>query len=326
MNRRAFIAMVGGAAAWPLAGRAQHSGTLVIGWLAIPTAEGYRDQLAAFRDGLREQGFAEGRNVTVEYRWAEHQVQRLAQLAADLVGRGVAVISCGGGTATALAAKAATSTIPIVFAIGADPVRAGLVGSVSRPEGNITGVAGLTDALITKRLEVITELLPGIRVIGVLLNPRNPNSMVRSSDLSAAAQGFGRQIRFVYADAPTELNTALVAAVEQRIEALIVQNDPLFISQDDEIAQLAMRHRLPTIHESRDYAAAGGLMSYGPSITERYRLLGRYTGRVLKGNKPADLPIQQPTKFELVINLKTAKALGLEVPPSLLARADSVIE
>jgi putative ABC transport system substrate-binding protein len=327
LHRREFITLLGGtAAAWPLAARAQQPAIPVIGWLGSTAAEGYRDRVAEFRTGLREQGFVERQNVAVEYRWADDHSERLPQLAAELVARRVTVVVVGGGSAAALAAKAATATIPIVFALAADPVRAGIVTSLSRPEGNITGIVGFTDALIAKRLELAAELLPNITVIGALLNPNNPNAESRSSDLRAAAGVLRRQIRFFHASSPDELERAFKTAAEQRIGALIVQNDVLFISRRGQVAGLAIRHRLPTIQETREYADAGGLMSYGPSVVDRYRLLGNYTGRVIKGERPADLPVQQPTKFELVINLKTAKALGLTVPPTLLARADEVIE
>jgi putative ABC transport system substrate-binding protein len=326
LRRRQFITLLGGAAAWPLAARAQQPAMPVIGWLGSTSAGGQRHRVAEFREGLREQGFVERQNITIEYRWADDHNERLPQLAADLVASRVAVIVSSGGSAAALAAKAATATIPIVFAIAADPVRAGLVTSLSRPEGNITGVVGFTDTLIAKRLELVTELLPNVVVIGALLNPNNPNAESRSSDLRAAAGAIGRQVRFVYAGIPGELEKAFTTAVEQRLGALIIQNDLLFISRRDEVAGLATRHRLPTIQETREYAEVGGLMSYGPSISDRYRLLSRYTAKVLRGEKPADLPVVQPTKFELVINLKTAKALGLVVPTTLLARADEVIE
>jgi putative ABC transport system substrate-binding protein len=327
VKRREFITLVGGAVAWPLAARAQPAPALpVIGWLGASSAESWRDRLADTREGLKEQGFVERQNVIIEYRWANDHYERIPQLAADLVRQRVNLIVTGGGTATALAAKAATTTIPIVFAIAADPVRAGLVASLNRPGGNVTGIVGLTDALIAKRLELVTELLPNIAVIGALLNPNNPNSEARSRDLHAAAGVVGRQIRVLYAGNRGEIDKAFTSAVEQRIGALVIQNEILFIAQREQIVVLAARHRLPTIQETREYAAAGGLISYGPSIADRYRMLGSYAGRVLKGERPADLPVVQPAKFELVINLNTAKAIGLEIPPTLLARADEVIE
>ena len=276
--------------------------------------------------GLEDQGFLESRNIRIEYRWADNRNERLPQLAADLVRLRVKVIVAGGGTPAARAAKASTATIPIVFTNASDPVRAGLVDGLSRPGGNITGIVGFTDLLIAKRLELVMDLLPGTTVVGALLNPSNPNSPLRIRDLREAAEATGQEIRFIHAASTDELERAFAAAVEQRIGALIIQNDTLFISQRDMVVQLADRHRMPTIHETREYAAAGGLMSYGASVADRYRMLGVYAGRVLKGERPADLPVLLPTKFELIINLKTAKALGIDVPPTLLARADEVIE
>jgi putative tryptophan/tyrosine transport system substrate-binding protein len=252
--------------------------------------------------------------------------ERLPELTADLVARRVAVIVVGGGTSAALAAKAATTTIPIVFTIAADPVRAGLVRSLNRPAGNITGIVGFTDLLIVKRLELVTQLVPDAFVIGALINPRNPNSKNRVNDLRAAASALRLQISIVGASSGAEFDNAFATAVAQRAQVLIVQNDALFSSRPDQLAGLAMRYRLPTIFENHEDAVAGGLMSYGPSWKERYRVLGSYAGRILKGEKPADLPVQAPTKFELVINLRTAKALDLTIPPTLLARADEVIE
>src|SRR5262245_9796285 len=328
MRRREFITLLGGAAvAWPMAARAQPAPALpIIGWLGASSAESWRDRVADTREGLKEQGFVERQNVIIEYRWADDRYERIPQLAADLVRQHVNLIVTGGGTSTALAAKAATTTIPIVFAIAADPVRAGLVASLNRPGGNITGIVGFTDALIAKRLELVTELLPNIAVIGVLLNPNNPNSEARSRDLRAAAGVIGRQLRILYAVNRREIDKAFTSAADQRIGALVVQNETLFIARREQIVVLAASHRLPTILETREYATAGGLISYGPSIADRYRMLGSYAGRVLKGERPADLPVLQPAKFELVINLNTAKAIGLEIPATLLARADEVIE
>jgi putative tryptophan/tyrosine transport system substrate-binding protein len=326
VKRREFITLLSGAAVWPLAARGQQAAMPVIGWLSVTRAEGYADRVAAFNDGLNETGFGEGQNVVVEYRWADDHDERLSALAADLVRQRVAVLVAGGGTSTALAAKAASATIPIVFVIAADPVRAGIVGSLNRPGGNITGVVGFTDSLIVKRLELLTELVPGASIIGALLNRRNPNAENRSKDLQAAARVLGREIRFVWASSPDELDNRIAAAIEQRVGALVVQNDAMFTSHRDRIVELAARHRLPTIYETREEAMAGGLVTYGASTRFRYRQLGIYTGRILKGEKPGDLPIMQPTKFELIINLKTAKALGLPVPDKLLALADEVIE
>ena len=326
MRRREFIGLIAGAAAWPVAARAQHTVIPVIGWMSITSAGRYADRVVVFREGLKEVGLVEGQNVTIEYRWADDHHERLPELAAELVARQVAVIVTGGGTHTALAAKTATTTIPIVFTIAADPVRAGLVRSLSRPAGNITGIGGLTDMLITKRLEMLTELVPNASNVGALLNPSNPNSKNRLDDLRAAARVFGREIRLMGASSGGELDNAFVTAAAQGVQALVVQNDALFSSLPDQVAALAMRYRLPAIFENHEDAAAGGLMSYGPSWRERYRLLGNYTGRILKGEKPRDLPIVQPAKFELVINLKTARAFGLTVPPTMLTRADELIE
>jgi len=325
MRRREFMGLVG-AAVWPIAARAQHPALPVIGWIGIPSARQYADRVAAFLEGLKEMGFVENQNVTIEYRWADDQNERLPELAAELVARRVAVIVTGGGTPTALAAKAATMTIPIVFTIAADPIRAGLVRSLNRPEGNITGIAGLTDLIIVKRLELVTELMPSATVIGALINPGNPNSKNRAKDLRAATSALRRQIRIVGASSGAELDSAFAMAVAQGVQVLIVQNDALFSSRPEQLAGLAMRHRLPAIYENHEDAAAGGLISYGPSWKERYQLLGRYAGKILKGERPADLPVVQPAKFELVINAKTAKALGLTIPSTLLVRADEVIE
>jgi len=321
MRRRDFIkAVAGSGVAWPLIARAQQSPMPVVGWLGVTSARRYADRVVAFREGLKEIGFVEKQNVAIEYRWADDRNERLPEFAAELVSRRVGVIVTGGGTHTVLAAKAATTTIPIVFTIAADPVRAGLVQSLNRPGGNITGIAGLTDLLIVKRLELVTELMPNVSVIGALVNPGNPNSKNRANDLQAATTKLGRQIRIVGASSGAELENAFTMAVAQGVEVLIVQNDALFSSRSDQLIALSVRHRLPAIYENHEDAAAGGLISYGPSWKERYRLLGTYTGRILKGEKPADLPVMQPTKFELVINAKTAKTLGLTVPPTLIAR------
>jgi putative tryptophan/tyrosine transport system substrate-binding protein len=327
VDRRQFFVGLGAATAWPLATRAQHPAVMpVIGWIGIPSAGSYGGRVAAFREGLKDLGFVEGENAAIEYRWADGRNERLPELAAELVARRVAVIVTGGGTPAALAAKAATTAIPIVFTVAADPVRAGLVSSLSRPEGNITGIGGHTDMLIVKRLELLIELVPTAAVVGALLNSSNRNFKNRAEDLQAAARVLGRQIRIAGASNSGELDNAFRTVVAQGVQALVVQNDALFSSLPDELAGLAVRYRLPTVFENHEDAAAGGLVSYGPSWTERYQLLGRYTGRVLKGEKPADLPVVQPAQFELVINLKTARTLGVDVPLRLLQRADQVIE
>jgi putative tryptophan/tyrosine transport system substrate-binding protein len=327
MQRREFITVLGGAAVvWPFAARAQQPRLPAIGWLASTTAEGWADRLNIFRDRLKEAGFVEGQNLTIEYRWADDRNDRLPALAADLVSMRVSVIVCGGGTPTALVAKAATTVIPIVFVILADPVRAGIVDNLNRPNGNITGIASFTDQLITKRLELLAELVPNATTIAALLNPDNPNSQNRSKDLMVAARAIGRELRIVFASNASELEKAFSSAIEQRVGALVVQADAAFQSHRDQIVALASRSRLPAIYETRDEVIAGGLVSYGPSTTEGYRLLADYTAKILKGEKPQNLPVARPTQFHLIINLKTAKALGLTIPGTVLARANEVIE
>jgi putative ABC transport system substrate-binding protein len=326
MKRREFITLVAGAAvAWSFAARAQQA-MPVIGWLSSTTAEGYADRLNIFRERLKEQGFVEGQNLAIEYRWASDHNDRLPALAVDLVSRHVSVIVCGGGTPAALAAKAATTTIPIVFASSADPVRAGIVGNLNRSDSNITGVVSFTDQLITKRLELLAELVPSATIIGALLNPSNSNFQNRANDLQAAARSVGRELRIVLASNSTEFEKAFSSAVEQRIDALVIQNDATFTGHRDEIVTLAARNKLPAIYETREDAVGGGFVSYGPSTTERYRLLADYTASILKGERPQNLPVARPTQFNFIINLKTAKALGLAIPGTVLARADEVIE
>ncbi len=327
MRRRQFITFLGGAAVtFPLAGRAQQPAMPVIGFLSAASAQGYAAPLAAFRLGLREEGYSEGQNVTIEYRWAEDQLDRLPTLAADLVRRRVAVIVVAGGTSTALAAKAATTTIPIVFAIGGDPVQAGLVASLGRPGANVTGVVQLSQVLITKRLELAHELVPKAAVIAFLLNPNNPNAEIRVRDVREAAHTIGQQLRILYAGSEQQFDTAFATLVQEGIGALVVQNDPLFTNGRERLVALATRHAVPATYEYREFVLAGGLLSYGASVADTYHHVAIYTGRILKGAKPGDLPVEQPSKFDLVINLKTAKALGLAIPPTLLARADEVIE
>jgi len=326
VRRRTFIALLGGAAAWPVAARAQQTAMPVVGFLGGPSAAPYERYIAAVHQGLKEAGFIEQRNVAMEYRWADGQYDRLPALAAELASRRVAVIIPIGGAPATLAAKAATSTIPIVFNLGADPIQLGLVSNLSRPGGNITGIAMMTLEVERKRLELLHELAAGSSSIAVLLNPSNDQTQAQETDAQTAARFINRQILVLKARTEDEINAAFAELARERIGALLVGADAFFNSQVTLIVVLAARHAVPTIYPFKSYVDAGGLMSYGSSLLDAYRQTGVYAGRVLKGEKPADLPIVQPTKFELVINLKIAKALGIAIPPTLLARADEVIE
>lgn len=326
MKRREFIAIAGGAAAWPLvAVAAQQSAMPVVGFLGTGTAESTTLELRGFHQGLTEAGYIEGRNVTVEYRWSEGQSSRLSTLAADLVHDQVAVIAVT-GNAVALAAKTATTTIPIVFQVGNDPVAAGLVASLARPGGNLTGVTTLSAEIVAKRLELLHELIPTISSIALLINPNNRDSENLKRDAEMAAKSLGLQLHVVRAGATNEIDAAFKSLAQLQAGALIVAPDAFFNSRSEQLAALALQYAVPTVYQYRKFATAGGLISYGANITDAYRLVGVYTAQILKGEKPADLPVQQASKFELFVNLKTAKALGLSVPPALQARADEMIE
>jgi putative ABC transport system substrate-binding protein len=327
MRRRDVIALFGGAAlVWPRALRAQQKAMPVIGFLSSGSPGPNAANMAAFHRGLSETGYVEGQNLAIEYRWAEFRYDQLPGLAADLVGRKVDVIVTQGGIPSVQAAKSATSTIPIVFVVGVDPVALGLVASFARPGGNLTGVGMLTAELNPKRLELLSELVPQAGVISLLVNPTNPRAERLIADMQDAARAKGVQLPILKAGSETEIDAAFAALVDLHAGALVVGNDPFFNSRRERLVALASRHAVPAIYEWREFAVAGGLISYGTSLTSVYRQSGTYTGRILKGAKPADLPVQQPTTFELVINLKTATALGLTVPQALLARADEVIE
>ncbi len=326
MKRREFVSLLGGAAAWPMSARAQQAAMPVIGFLSGRSFDDSMEMMTALGQGLNEQGFAEHQNLKIEYRWGDGHYDQLPALAADLVRSQVAVILAVGSVPSPLAAKAATSTIPIVFVVGGDPVRFGLVATLNRPGGNVTGVSVLSGPLSAKRLELLRELVPRAGVIACLVNPNNPEAEGQLTDIQAAARTFGQELLVLNASTDDELHTAFATLARERATGLFLGNDAFFVLRRDQLAALAARHAIPAVYFLREFALAGGLMSYGDSLNEAYRLVGVYIGRILKGAKPADLPVQQSTKVELVINLKTAKALGLEVPPTLLARANEVIE
>ena len=328
MRRREFITLLGGAAAaWPLAVRAQLSAMPVIGYLGSGSPDEFVGRLRAFRQGLSETGYVEGKDVAIEYRWAENQYDRFPALLADFIRHKVTVIVAVTGTPPALAAKAATATIPIVFVTGGDPVALGLVDSLSRPGGNLTGVATLTVELAPKQLEVLHELVPTATIIALLVNPTNPtNAETISRDMQAAARTLGLQLHVLHASTERDFDAVFASLPRLRAGALVIGSDPFFNSQSQQLVALASRHAMPTMYPFREYAMAGGLISYGNTFADAHRQVGVYTGRILKGEKPSDLPIQQSVKAELVINLKTANTLGLTFPITLLGRADEVIE
>ena len=327
-KRRDFITLLGGAAAaWPLAARAQQTAAMpVIGYLGPESPTAFQSRVEAFRQGLGQTGYTEGRNVAIEFRWAESQHHRLPALAAELVARPVSVIVAPGGAPAALAAKSATTTIPIVFEMGADPVAIGLVQTLNRPGANITGVTSLNVQVTPKRLEILHEAVPAATLIAVLLNPTSPTANSQLRNLQAAASGLSVRLHVLHASNVGEFDEVSAALAQFRPGALVVSSDTFFATHSAQLAALAVRHSVPAIHQSRDFAIAGGLMSYAGSFVESHRQAGIQTGRILKGDRPAELPVEQITKVQLFINLKAAKALGLEVPATLLARADEVIE
>lgn len=328
LKRREFITLIGGAAAvWPRAAAAQQPATPVVGFLAVAPPEAIAMRLRAFREGLSTAGYIEGQNVRIQYRWAEAHTGRLPELAARLADEQVAVLVAAGGTASALAAKAATASIPIVFGIAADPVSLGLVASLNRPGGNVTGVTSLNIELAPKRLELLHELLPSVSVVGLLINPAVP-ALAEPASLSSqtTARALGLQLHVLHASSERDFDDVFASLVRLHAGALVIAPDNMFTAHSKQLAALTVRHGLPAIYEFREFAAAGGLISYGSSEIEYYRLVGTYAGRVLKGDKPADLPVQQSTKVELIINLGTARTLGITVPLPLSGRADEVIE
>jgi len=326
MRRREFISIAAAATAWPFVARAQQANMPVVGFLSTRAPEESADVVEAFRSGLKERGFVDGQNVKIEFRWAHGDYGHLPALASELVRAQVAVIAALGGDPSALAARAATTTIPIVFAVGSDPVKEGLVESFNRPGGNLTGVTTFTNLMEPKRLALLRELAPGVPVMGALVNPKFPPAAAQARDIEEAGRAVGQRIVFANASADAELDGAFETLVKAGIGALMVTADPYFDTRRDRIIAFAARQRLPAIYQFRQFALAGGVLSYGLSFTDVYRQAGRYTGMVLKGTKPADLPVDQITKFELVINMKTARALGIKISDNLLSLADEVIE
>jgi putative ABC transport system substrate-binding protein len=325
MRRREFISLLGGAATWPLAAPAQQTAMPVIGFLSTGSPDMSTQLVAAFRQGLNEIGYVEGQNVAIEFRWARGDSDRVPGLAKELIGRRVNIIFTS-DTSASVAVKTATATIPIVFQVGGDPVKLGLVGSLNRPGGNITGVSQFANVLEGKRLELLHELLPAANAIGFLINPNSPNADSQIRDAREAARTFGLKLAILNASGERDFETAFASLVQQGIGALLLGADPLFFSRRDQLVSLAARHAIPTIYSFREFAAVGGLMSYGNSVTDAFRRGGVYTGRILRGEKPADLPVDQATKFQFVINMKTAKALGVKISDNLLSLADEVIE
>ena len=327
MRRREFITLLGGAAAWPLAARAQQPAMPVVGIINAGSPETSVSRVTAFRQGLGELGYVEGQNITIDYRWAEGRYDRYPEMVADLIRRKVSVIATGASGPAAFAAKAATSSIPIVFGVGEDPVRLGLVASLARPGGNVTGVNFFTAEVAAKRLGLLRELAPRTTRVAVLVNPANAASAESTArDVRAAAPALGLQVQMLNAATVREIDTAYASLVRERADALVVAGDGFFNSRRVQLAMLAVRHAIPATYSVRDYPEAGGLISYGTSFADTFRQIGIYCGRILKGATPADLPVLQSTKFELVVNMQAARMLGIEVPPMLIARADEVIE
>jgi putative tryptophan/tyrosine transport system substrate-binding protein len=328
MRRREFVKIIAGSAigTLPLPSYAQQAAMPVVGFINAASAENFKRQVAAFLEGLAQHGYIDGENVKVDYRWAEGRYDQMPPLITELLSRKAAVISVTGSTAAVQAAMAATRTIPIVFVIGGDPVKFGLVASLNRPGGNVTGVSFLVNLLVAKQLGLLHELIPGAMNFGFLVNPNNPNADSDTNNASLAADALGRKIIVVKARTREDIDDAFTQLTQERANALLISADPLFSGSREQLAALAARHALPTMFNSREFALAGGLLSYGPDQADAYREAGIYVGRILGGEKPSDLPVVQPTKFELLINIKTARSLGLNVPPLLLARADEVVE